>query len=829
MTTNNGNSDDFADDMAEYLPTFLDETEEQLDDLVETLLILESDFNNSEALNGAFRLIHSIKGSAGIMGLESITVLTHHLESRFEQFRSGQARLDESTMNLVLRCIDFLRECTNRLRNGQQLGSPSELLIEVKNLEKQSKPAKKDDSQTPVPSHGPVVQKDPSQSDESCFESGADDSMTLMIVRFRSGLQLVDLKAQLIVNRLSAFGKVKMTRPDIKHIEDFEGLDALEICIETEEDHSRLRSASEVDGVESIEFLTGPVETQSATETISPPPNTRIPPPDPDDNVVVEEETTSTRSDSPADPHSFEHVAEIETASELPPAIDSLVDSEQESEPNSVPQPEEQPAVVGGSETAIGKTSETMRVEIDRLDNLMNLAGELVVNRARFEQISAEVNPELRKTNMLNRIREFSDNLRLTIAGMEHAREQGADWSKQILQLRGGLDLLEEQSEIWNNSREYVNQMGEAVDQLSRVSQGLRRGVLGTRMVPVAPLFNRFKRVVRDLSKDRGKQVNLVIHGEKTELDKRMIDELGDPLVHLVRNSIDHGLETREQRVSLGKPETGTICLDASHRGNNIYIVVRDDGAGINEDKIKSKLVEKAILSSSDAEQLTREQTLDYIWHPGFSTADKVTDVSGRGVGMDVVKKRIDSLNGTLQIESIPGVGTTFTIRLPLTLAIITSLLVRVRKTTFALPIDDVREIVSIDQQDVVDVLGQQTFDVRGEFIPLRRVDDIFHWHGIDYGGVGDFLRQSDGSRDDKLQIVVLTSAGKTIGLRVDELLGSQDLVIKSLSDNFLNIRGLSGASILGDGSVCLMLEVGTVIEMAVKSVRSAQVEDSNH
>jgi two-component system chemotaxis sensor kinase CheA len=206
-----------------------------------------------------------------------------------------------------------------------------------------------------------------------------------------------------------------------------------------------------------------------------------------------------------------------------------------------------------------------------------------------------------------------------------------------------------------------------------------------------------------------------------------------------------------------------------------------------------------------------------------------VTDVSGRGVGMDVVKQRLGSLNGTIQIDSTPGQGTTFTIRLPLTLAIITSLLVRVRNTTFSLPIDDVREIVSIDRRDIVTVLGKQTFDVRGEFIPLRSVDDIFHWHGIDFDRDQATEVQQEATNEEQLQIVVLASAGKTIGLRVDELLGSQDLVIKSLSDNFINIRGLSGASILGDGSVCLMLEVGTVIDMAVRSSRSPQIEDSNH
>ena len=804
-------NDHFADDMAEYLPTFLDETEEQLDELVETLLVLESDLHDREALNESFRLIHSIKGSAGIMGFENITVLTHHLENRFEQFRSGLARLDESTMNLVLRCIDFLRECTGRLRNGQPLGSSSELLAEVKDLERQPEPVGTEHLQSgnvdPLVSEAATA---PTASLESTSSLELGDSLTRLIVHFRSGLQLIDLKAQLIVNRLSALGTVRFTRPELDQLADIENLDAFEIHIETTREQSELCAVSEVDGVESIECHAHSTEMAGL--------------PDP---FHAEEGTSQTlTTDAQGSAAETTDTATTMIASSI---VDENSQQCSAKEGPVSPEQELKTAPKSSPEITVEKTSETMRVEIDRLDNLMNLAGELVVNRARFEQISAEVSPELRKANLVNKIREFSDNLRMTITGMEDARNGNTDWSTQIRQLRSGLELMEEQSEVLNQSREYVNQMGEAIDHLSRVSHGLRRGVLGTRMVPVAPLFNRFKRVVRDLSNERGKRVNLVIQGEKTELDKRMIDELGDPLVHLVRNSIDHGLETREQRVQIGKPESGTIKLEASHRGNNIYILVQDDGRGINVDMIKSKLIEKGLLSESEAAELTREQALEYIWHAGFSTAEKVTDVSGRGVGMDVVKQRLDSLNGTMQIDSTPGQGTTFTIRLPLTLAIITSLLVRVRNTTFSLPIDDVREIVSIDQRDVVTVLGNQTFDVRGEFIPLRSVDDIFYWHGINFGRNGNKPMQRNIATEDKMKIVVLSSAGKTIGLRVDELLGSQDLVIKSLSDNFIAIRGLSGASILGDGNVCLMLEVGTVIDMAVSSPQSTPTEDPIH
>jgi two-component system chemotaxis sensor kinase CheA len=425
---------------------------------------------------------------------------------------------------------------------------------------------------------------------------------------------------------------------------------------------------------------------------------------------------------------------------------------------------------------------------------------------------------------MLNRIRDFSDGLRRTIASMENDNGRDDDWSAQIQQLRSGLQMMEEQSEIWDNGRQCISEMGEAIDQLSRVSHSLQRGVLDTRMVPVAPLFNRFKRVVRDLSKERGKQVKLQIRGETTELDKRMIDELGDPLVHLVRNSIDHGLEPTDVRVNRGKPEVGTIGLEASHRGNNVYIHVRDDGGGIDVDKIKAKLTKNQVLSDAAANELTDEQALEYIWHPGFSTAQVVTDVSGRGVGMDVVKTRVSQLNGTIEIESTPEVGTIFTIRLPLTLAIIHSLLARMRDVIFSMPIDDVREIVSVKPKDIVNVHGKRTFDVRGEFVPLLQSDDVFQWHGVDYG----YQRASSAETSSTVSVVILHVGGRTVGLAVDELLGSQDIVIKSLSDNFMNIRGLSGASILGDGTVSLMLDVGTIIDLATKSPRGVEIEEKS-
>ncbi|MCY2964665.1 MAG: chemotaxis protein CheW, partial [Planctomycetota bacterium] len=478
------------------------------------------------------------------------------------------------------------------------------------------------------------------------------------------------------------------------------------------------------------------------------------------------------------------------------------------------------PAATGSNTAEIPDTEhkarvvETVRVDIDRLDDLLNLAGELVVTNARFVQISRQMGPAFKKSG---RTRAFGETMRRLFDDLKAHRTDDADgrrdeWSQQLLELESEIDAVEAQARLWEEGRRCFTQITEAVNQLTRVSDSLQRGVLDTRMVPVGPLFNRFKRVVRDISQELGKQVHLEIHGEKTELDKRMIDELGDPLVHLVRNAIDHGLEPADLRVQRGKPAAGSLTLEAVHSGNNVYIHVRDDGGGINAAKIRKRIVERGLISSDGAAQLGDAEIIEYIWHPGFSTADVVSDISGRGVGMDIVKTRIAELNGTISVETALERGTTISIRLPLTLAIIRCLLFRLRHGMFAVPIDGVREIVSVPLAEIVTIHGRHTFEVRGEFIPLVDIDDVFDWHEATTN------HTVPASRDAKrVNVVILQATNETIGLRVDELHGGQDIVIKSLAENFVHIRGLSGASILGDGSVCLLLDVAAAIDLAVR------------
>jgi two-component system chemotaxis sensor kinase CheA len=791
---NAGQPDDpISDEMSEYLQVFMDETDEQLEGLTEALLVLEKQPGSVEHLNEAFRLIHSIKGSAGMMGLDSIASLTHHLESRFERFRSGVERLDEPTMNLVLRCIDFLRDCIGRLRGHRQLGSSAELLRELSERDEgpDAPPAREAElvaAAEAAEAAEPVAPIDPPPG---AAPSPAPDVVEghRLVVRFEPGLPLVDLKARLILSRLSNLGDLVATHPPADSLDVIEDLTELEVVVAGDTDLDALRTAADVDGVQSVEVGAG----GEAPEAPVVRPELE---PEPEPIADPEPDPEPGREPAPA-PRPEPAAAEPSPAPEPVAAAPAP--------PSSGPGPERVERT---------KIAETMRVDIERLDNLMNLAGELVINRARFVQVASEVTPVLGRRNVTGRLRDLHESLRRTI---EHLRTAAnGEWGRDIEELEAGLDVLEEQTEVWDNGRRGLAQIGEAIDHLTRISDSLQQGVLDTRMVPVAPLFNRFKRVVRDLAAERGKKVDLEIRGEKTELDKRMIDELGDPLVHLVRNSMDHGLEAPDVRRGRGKPERGTIVLEASHSGNSVFIRVRDDGGGVDVARIRPKIVERGLLDAAAAEALTDAQAVEYIWHAGFSTAPEVTGISGRGVGMDAVRTRITDLNGTIEVESAPGEGTTFTIRLPLTLAIINSLLVRVRDIVFSMPIEDVREIVAVAPADVVTVHGKQTVEVRGEFIPLVGIDDIFDWRDFGNGAASP----APGGGD--VHAVILQTGGRTMGLRVDELIGSQDIVIKSLSENFIHIRGLSGASILGDGAVCLMLDVATVIDLAIRRAGGA-------
>lgn len=790
--------------MSEYLQAYLDESDEELETLVQSLLTLEENPREVHAMNEAFRMLHSLKGSSGMMGFEGIAGLAHHLETRFDQFRSGGAVLNRATMDVMLKCVDFFKTFITQLRDGNTIDQNGAILI--KQLESLQQTQPNDPGQSPQPGEAKPA---------GLISMGGGYRVR---ITFRKGLQLADLKAKLIIARLSNIGDIVASDPPVDSIESIDDLPQFVVVVATDEPPAEVIAIANVDGVESVEIDS---QGDNAEADVAVSPEVTASP------VADTEQTIEWNRD--AAPSSAVKPREQVDTPKQPVTVSSGEGHDQKCSteisntvtPIASPMAEnvEIPPPSIGNEASRQRVAETVRVDIDRLDRLMNLTGELVVTNARFNQITNQISPALRRSRGVGRMSDLTEKLREGLREIRRIGDEQSElngWSRILDELDDDIESLQEDSELWDEGRRHFSQIAEAVDQLTRVSDSLQRGVLDTRMVPVGPLFSRFKRVIRDLSNERQKNVELVIRGEKTELDKRMIDELGDPLLHLIRNSIDHGLESAEVRRQSGKPDNGVIVLDASHSGNNVFVTVRDDGAGIDVEKVRTRLVERELATHDMASAMSDEQVVNHIWHPGFSTAEHVTDISGRGVGMDIVKSRIAELNGSIDVSTSAGKGTTFSLRLPLTLAIIRSLMVRFRESFFTIPIDDVQEIVSVPAGRIYTVHGHRTIDVRGEYVPLTTMDRVFEWHDIDYtydAASSPDPGQSISAKSDAY-VVILHSRGKTLGLCVDELLGGADIVIKSFTDNFVSIRGLSGASIMGDGAVCLMLDTDAVIEM---------------
>lgn len=478
--------------------------------------------------------------------------------------------------------------------------------------------------------------------------------------------------------------------------------------------------------------------------------------------------------------------------------------------------------------TAAPRPAETVRVDTERLDQLMDLAGQLVINKAQFSQIGDRLKPVMESMQAVRALDEISAELdKLNFAGTvrvdgAHLANEVESMRAAVRRLRGGLGPIRHAVQTLGRARDSVRELFEAIHQLDRVSDGIQKGVMDIRMVPIGPLFARFNRVVRDISRAGGKQIRLEILGEKTELDKRMIDELGDPLVHLVRNSADHGIEAPDEREAAGKPRQGAVTLEAYHRGNSIVIEVRDDGKGLDADRILRKAVDKGLVTEADGARLTPPQIYQLIWKPGLSTAEKITDVSGRGMGMDIVKTKIDELSGTVEIASERGKGTTIRIKLPLTLAILPSLMVDIAGDFFAVPMEAVTEIVSFARNQVRTVRGRPVATVRGRVISVVELDELLTFHSGEQGAGSReqdcVLSAARSALPTETTLVIVHDESREIGLAVDRVIGEEDVVIKSIAENYKNVPGVAGASILGNGRVALILDVPALISAPARS-----------
>jgi two-component system, chemotaxis family, sensor kinase CheA len=738
-----------------YLSIFIDESETSLDDLTSALLALDSG-SNGDVLKDLMGTAHKIKGSAASIGLNRIAKLAHLMEDSLQESAETHGSLSDGVADALLKCTDALQRYVAELKQG-----------------------------TARSDHFCEVACELRAARSGSLAVGPCGRVTYVgEVKFQPSLPNAGLKASLIYEKLAKLGEVSECDPRPDTFDESEQLDCFRFRLATDRPLETIKDRLHIAGVAGIK--------------IKPLHNPHLPP-------------ISDRSTAPGNPAITESISEPRTTAtiaEQPAMPARAVPPTGTANARTIPEGDLRAADAGQRPT------ETVRVDIDRLDHLMDLAGQLVINKAQFVQIGDKLRTVLackHSEQALNKASTELDRMGSQIAlrlDGEHSVAVLEGIRTHVRRIQNELEPLRREVHAFFQTREVVEDLFEAIHQLGRVSDGIQQSVMDTRMVPIGPLFARFKRVVRDITRLNGKRAKLEIRGENTELDKRMIDELGDPLVHLVRNSVDHGIESPDAREAAGKLPEGTVTLDAYHRGNSIVIEVHDDGKGLDADRILRKCLEKGLVTKADAEKMTAQQIYQKIWEPGLSTAEKVTEVSGRGMGMDIVKSKIEDLSGAVDINSVPGQGTTITIKLPLTLAILPSLMVEIHGDVFAIPMETVVEIVSVARNHLSSVQGRQVASVRGRTVSLLRLGDLLSFHGAD---------RYTTSQPSETTLVIVGEAGQEVGLAVDRVIGEEEVVIKSIAENFANVRGIAGASILGDGRVSLILDIAGLMEAVFK------------
>lgn len=662
-------------DTGEYKELFLAEAREYLQGLNTALLDLESNPANGEVLQEMFRAAHSLKGMSATMGYQLLANLTHQMENVLDFLRQGRLRTDRNVANLLFESLDLLEILLGRL------DEPSACLGQVDKLVEKLRIVCDGSSEEAVFAENSVdaaiLSLDEYEKEMLRAGCAAGERARHLEVVLDASCLLKSVRAYMVFKLLEKYGHLVKTVPPAQELEEEQFADRFHLLILTQ-------AADETILAELLQIA----------EVIK---------------VLIRDVPGVDAPASGLEP----------MASQKAEPVAENGQDEGNGERRNIRRPAEK----------------TIRVETDKLDKLINLVGELVVNRTRVVEL-------------------------------------------------GRIDVAAE--------------LISAVEQLDRITTDLQGAVMKLRMVPIKQVFDRFPRMVRDLSQEKGKKVNLEIRGEDTELDRSIVNQIGDPLVHLLRNSVDHGIEPPGERVQKGKPEEGTIILEARHEGSYVLIRVSDDGRGIATEGMRQKAVQKGLLSSAEAQKLSEEETLRLIFKNGFSMAEQVTDISGRGVGMDAVKTVIESMSGSVEIKTSLGEGTRFYVRLPLTLAIIKALLVDVAGEIYAIPIEAIRENLYVAPQDIKTIQGEKVITVRNEVLPL-----IY---------LGEMLGMSSGSREEILSVVVVEAAERKTGLVVDVLLGQQEIVIKSLSKALENIRGVAGATVLGNGRVALILDVSNLI-----------------
>lgn len=691
-------------DVSQYLEIFLDESNEHLQTLSDQLIILEKEPDNSDTINEIFRAAHSLKGMAGTMGYKRMQNLTHDMENVFSEVRNGNMEVNSNLVDVLFQCLDALETYVDNIRETQDEGTDdNEPIIKALNafIASEGKgnaapAAKKEEAPAATTSAAPADDKDMPLAD---FEKNAVNEAlkkNLHVYKIKVSVDenciLKAARAFLVFKNLEGHGDIIKSEPSVQDIEDEKFDFDFSIIVVTEEKYDNIIAL--IKNVSEIKDAAGQEITQPFPE---------------EQTEEAKEEKKETSAVS------------------------------QTAKPAAAKPAAKKPTSTGKTS---GSVSHTVRVDIEKLDVLMNLVSELII--AKNGLVSA--------------------------------------------------------SHVEGDEAAALNQsFTEQIEYLERVTTNLHESVMKVRMMPIESVFSRFPRMIRDLNKKLGKKMELYMSGEDTELDRTVIDEIGDPIMHLLRNSADHGLESAEIRKERGKSEVGSIFLDAFQEGNNVVIEVRDDGNGIDTEKVKAKAVEKGTITQEQADVMTDKEAIDLLFRPSFSTAEKVTDVSGRGVGLDVVKSKIEALGGDVEVKTKYGEGSTFSIRLPLTLAIIQALMVKLGDEKYAISLGSIETIEDIPVSDIKYVHAKEVIHLRGNVIPLIRLRDL-----LDVPG--------EPEESENITVVVVRKGDKQAGLVVDSLIGQMEIVIKSLGKYIRINKMISGATILGDGSVALIIDANTLV-----------------
>ncbi|MCI5519305.1 MAG: chemotaxis protein CheA [Treponema sp.] len=813
----------------ELLKDFFAEAEQQVEQLESNILVIENDPTNHEAIDEIFRAAHTLKGGSATVEMMELSHFTHTVEDVLDEIRSDRLKVDEDVVDILLNSIDVIKAMLEARQNGSVYEENiDDIVNKLHNYIPNKEDKKKKSAAAPAPKPAPVqaapvaspVQSAPASSggivlpelteaDFSELKQTCEGNQKLwcVAVKFDENNPMNTVGGIQVFAALKSVGNVLKTVPDFDALYEDQFFETVFYYLASDAEGSQIE---DVAFLSDVTLITDAHELKDYTSGTSADSSVAVAKP----SAAAPVQTQAAASTSSAMNSSQEALlADILNDNVLKPESKPAASSSEPVAPVKTEEKKEEKKVEPKKEVQNhSQQGSILRVDSRRIDNLMNLVSEAVINKASFNQLSIQTAAELAKFQSLEN--EFKEKLHNLFDKLPEFIEQAiggvptAEIRKSIISEYGDLAAIfdsyeSETKNISGKFRYYTQNLG-------TIASDLQEGVMKIRMVPINQIFSRFPRVVRDLQRDLNKKIDLVIEGEDTELDKSIVEDLLDPIMHCVRNSVDHGIELPSVRVAAGKPETGTVLLKASNEGNMIVIEIKDDGAGIDVEKVKKKAAEKGlihpdkVISDQDAYQL--------IMQPGFSTADKISNISGRGVGLDVVKTMISNLKGTISVQSVHGKGTSFVIKIPLTLAIIQGLLVRVGREVYSIPIANVIESQCINASEINHIDNYEIMNVRNEVISILRLSRLF--------GIRETVQS------DQCYIVIVGSQEKKIGVMVDALIGEEDVVIKPLKDQFTNSPGIAGASILGDGSVSLIIDVSQLLDLGVKQELLSQQQE---